>query len=74
METQALYRVDITGDGSEYSVLQNSTEQHFSPSAFSVPEHIHFPAERRVKGMSHGFYWAPQNPKFQGRQEGKPRL
>ncbi|KAI0124179.1 Alpha/Beta hydrolase protein [Xylariales sp. AK1849] len=71
---EALYKIDIKGDTSQPFLVRMSTDQQFSASLFSVPEHIQFPAKRGVKRDIYGFFWPPHNARFKAPEGDKPPL
>ncbi|KAK8046050.1 hypothetical protein PG996_014114 [Apiospora saccharicola] len=87
---QALYRVDITdddddydftsdydvevGDGCNLTKISVSNDEVFNPEIFSKPQHIRFPAQSGPTRDIHGFFWPPQNPKYDGPAGTKPPL
>lgn len=70
----ALYKVTISGDETNVTVIRKSTDVQFSASVFSVPETINFPAEKGPTRDVHGFFWPPHNANSQGPEGKKPPL
>ena len=69
-EPTAVIELDTTSG--ERTVLRRSTELELDESYLSLPEAVSF---HGAEGLtSHGFYYAPKNPEFEGPQDELPPL
>jgi dipeptidyl aminopeptidase/acylaminoacyl peptidase len=69
-EPTAVIELDIASG--ERTVLRRSTELELDQSYLSLPEPVAFPGADGL--TSHGFYYAPKNPEFEGPQDELPPL
>jgi dipeptidyl aminopeptidase/acylaminoacyl peptidase len=70
----ALAKAAFTESGVKHDILRQSTDINLSPSTFSLPEAIRFPAKKGPEREVCGFFWPPHNPAFEGPAGEKPPL
>jgi dipeptidyl aminopeptidase/acylaminoacyl peptidase len=64
--------IELDTASGERAVLRRSTELELDQSYLSLPEPVAFPGADGL--TSHGFYYAPKNPEFDGPQDELPPL
>jgi dipeptidyl aminopeptidase/acylaminoacyl peptidase len=67
--TSALLKIQKSG---EYEVLRSSSNDVIPSDSISVPLHIEFPSQNNRK--AYGYFYAPNNPLFQGPSGTQPPL